>query len=167
MVLPGQGHLKDLFLPPWDIELLSIAHDNCRLTGFDVTYDRESVFTAAALEATGNDDLAGFEPWRCMLRENSLVHTSVPRASDVPALVLIAGADELISEATEHAAFETLCSRGYRLQHLVCDGASHVEGFLHGLNRIVGFVQARFEGEPMPDHTCVLQSPTDCQADSP
>lgn len=124
--------------------------------------DLDDVFQPAFRAAVTAGTWAGFEDWRCLLAENSLPTTSVPRANDAPMLALLSSADELVNNPVEHAAHAVMCEQGYELTELECQGARHTQGPAWGVREIFGWMADRLAGAPLGP-TCQHPAPVCCQ----
>jgi len=123
------------------------------------------VFQAGFVEAVKAGTWAGYEDWRCLLAENSIITTSVPRANDTPTLSVLSGADELEAIPAERAARVTMCAQGYDLTEIECVGASHTQGMAWDVVEIFGWLNDRLAGKPQTD-ACTHPAPK-CCAGSP
>jgi hypothetical protein len=125
----------------------------------------DDVFQPGFVEAVKAGTWAGYEDWRCLLAENSITTTSVPRANDTPTLSVLSGADELEAIPAERAARVTMCEQGYDLTEIECQGASHTQGMAWDVVEIFGWMADRLAGKPLTD-ACTHPEPT-CCAGSP
>jgi len=99
----------------------------------------------------------------CSLRENTITQSPIQRLLKTPTYFVMSEADELVPPASQHAAFETLCAQGHRLQHLECQGASHEDTALWAIPEVFAWLQARVAGEPLADaDVCRLNQPVRC-----
>jgi dienelactone hydrolase len=151
----GSATLEDAMPADLAAEMSEATANDCRLP--EIHRPLEEAY-APDLVAAARDDKA-FESagtLGCFVRESSLHHTSVPRIDETPAIVVLAGDDELVNADVERAAIERMCSEGYRLRPQVCEGAQHAEGFLWAVDDIMDFFEARFAGEPF-DEVCAAR----------
>ena len=124
--------------------------------------DLDDMFNMDFVASVQDGSWAGpSQDWRCLMAENSLVSTSVPRRSDVPLLVVQSELDELSHTPTERTAFDTLCAQGYRAEYIECKGASHTQGAAWSLPEQFAWAEARLKGEPM-EQVCVRGAPECC-----
>ena len=152
--------LASAFQAPFDTALLTALMSSCSsVPGFD-SATPATVFTSALLTAA-QASAPITNPFGCYARESSLESTSVPRASDVPAMVVLGEKDGLVSTPVERAAFQTLCSQGYRLKYQECAGQDHTESFFRSWDDWLDFLGERAAGEPLTG-TCVLNAPVTC-----
>ena len=126
----------------------------------DGTTDTAEVFTPELIAASQTEDLMGYEPWGCMLRENSVTTSSLPPPS-IPGLFVLGETDTLVWTGIERAAFGELCGQGHQLSFLECEGAGHEEGFFWAIDDALDYIDARLAGTPATD-TCVLAAPSEC-----
>jgi len=125
----------------------------------------DDVFQAGFVLAVKAGTWAGYEDWRCLLAENSILTTSVPRQNDTPTLSVLSGADELEAIPAERAARVTMCEQGYDLTEIECQGASHTQGMAWDVVEIFGWMADALKGE-FPDQPCTHPAPK-CCAGSP
>lgn len=168
--------LGEVFQPPLDEILPDIAQRSCddgAAEAFDLDPadypDPESVFTAALVEQARAGTLAQLEPWGCIARENSLLHTRINRLAPElrPAhgiLFVLGERDGLVNTPIERAAFPELCEGGWPLSYLECAGADHVDAAVWSLPEIFDFLDARRAGEPLGE-ACVQGAPVHCRGE--
>jgi len=102
-------------------------------------------------------------PWGCMLKENSVGFASVPHVADTPFLATFSENDELVYTPIELEAMTRLCSEGYRIEQVLCAGASHSQGAVQTLPYAFDWTWKRVNGEPWnPDVICSTPAPADC-----
>ncbi len=162
------GRFSEVFRAPYDTVLPTMLAATCSPEVRDLT--RETVFTQAMLDAgastTGVRSLA---PWGCLVTENGITSTSVPRATPTGAgygvLWVLGESDQLVNTPIERASFLTLCRAGYRMQYLECAGAAHTRATTWALPEILDFIRARFDGRALDAaSTCMVNAPTRCRA---
>ncbi len=164
--------LGEVFQAPLDTELPRIAQMSCAddagdALDLDDFPDNDSAFTAPILEAARGGTLVDFEPWGCLARENSLLHTRVARLAPDPRpghgiLFLLGERDELVNPEIERAAFSELCEGGWPLAYLECARAEHVPAVIWALPEIFDFIDARRAGAPLGEARCAPAPPSDC-----
>ena len=103
----------------------------------------------------------GFEKWQCMLKENSLNHTSVKRKHNAPILYIVSSEDELINPKIQRQSYDKLCKQGYRMNYIECKGARHTKGAVWSLSNQFAWVADRLAGKPMAD-VCKRPEPICC-----
>jgi dienelactone hydrolase len=125
----------------------------------------EGIFAREFLDAVERDGLGATDPWGCMVRDNDLLATSVPRiASAEPGyglLFVVGERDELIVPEIERPAFTALCARDLPLRYLECRGAGHAEAVFWSVPEILAFLRARFAGEALTGE-CALAPAVRC-----
>jgi len=105
------------------------------------------------------------EPWTCYLDEASLTTTTVPVLRHTPTLVLWSSADDLVITDRIRGDFNTLCEKGYQLEHMECIGAGHSEGAVWSMPEQIAWITARLAGEPIaPAKLCHLNDAFCCSA---
>jgi hypothetical protein len=145
------------------VKAMMDATDDCTIDVEELGVSAISdVFQPGFVAAVQAGTWEGFEDWRCVLAENSLPTTSVPRANDAPMFPLLSGNDELVNIAAERAAHVVMCEQGYELTQLECVGARHTEGPAWGVLEIFGWMTDRLAGEPLGP-TCQHPAPVCCQ----
>ncbi|MCZ7682922.1 MAG: hypothetical protein M5U28_30615 [Sandaracinaceae bacterium] len=163
----GAGdRLSEVLAPPLDEEATAQLSTGCDPGGPYSPSTLEEAFAPALLDAASRGELASFGDFGCMVRESSLVHTSIarigPGAPSYAILFVLAEADPLVSSAIERSSAEALCAGGAPLSFLECEGAGHLEGTTWALPEIVEFARARFAGEP-PGEPCSITAPVRCR----
>lgn len=158
--------LDEVFVPPLDVDVPAALAASCDPgDAIDEFTDVAQVFQPALLAAAQSSTLDELDPWGCMLRENGLTSTSIPRISADPpsygVLFVTGEGDNLVDTPTERAAFATLCAGGLPTTYLECAGASHTEATLWALPEILAFLQARLAGEPFTP-SCSVGAPSRC-----
>ncbi len=105
------------------------------------------VFTESLLMHEASASIATFPDFGCMMKESSLVDTSIARITPnslwYGVLFVLGQADTLVDPAIERAAYDKLCAAGMPLQYLECEGASHTQATSWALSTIVQFLDAR------------------------
>lgn len=158
-----EGGLSAVFLHPYDEEIPSALKESCRPTDLNHITDTRDLFTTRIIEANLEPALGGDEQWNCIMRENSLTTSSVPRENNVPGLVIHGEYDSLVEVETERAAFEELCEQGENLAYLECAEAEHTAAFFYSVDNALDFIDARLGGEPMPEGSCAITPPQRCK----
>ncbi len=166
----------EVFQPPLDSVLPAVAQMSCAddaADEFDLNEDdypdNDAVFTDVVLGPARAGTLGDVEPWGCVARENSLLHTRVARlAPDVDPthgiFFVVGEQDALVDTPTERAAFDALCEGGWPLRYLECARAKHVDAAIWALPEIFDFLDARRAGEPLADR-CMRGPPTGCRGE--
>ena len=105
------------------------------------------VFTDSLLTHVASTSIATFSDFGCMMKESSLVDTSITRITPnslwYGVLFVLGQADTLVDPAIERAAYDKLCAAGMPLKYLECEGASHTEATSWALSSIVKFLDER------------------------
>ncbi len=104
------------------------------------------------------DDLA---PWSCYLDENSLRFSSVKPKRFTPTYMVYSQKDDLVITAPMRSEFTNLCSMGYKLHYLECEGAGHSEGASWSLPEQLQWVRDRLAGKPLTG-MCQVTAPVCC-----
>ncbi|MCU0653916.1 MAG: lipase family protein [Polyangiaceae bacterium] len=167
----GHGDkLAQAFVPPLDVEIPKALAASCdpgdALDGFD---SLEQLFQPALLDAAKNDALAQQQPFGCIVSENGLTTTTVPRINapspSYGILFVLGENDTLVHSPIERVAYETLCKQGMPLNFLECAGASHTRATTWALPEILEFTQARLDGQPFTS-SCQATAPVTCKGTS-
>ena len=122
----------------------------------------EDLYQSDVAAALATGDYAAAEPFSCYLQESSLRDTRVPLESDSPVFIILAEDDTLVHAAPTRDDIPYLCDMGYRVQHLECSGAGHVDGALDSLPTQWDWILARVAGLPLDEETCVINPPETC-----
>ncbi len=113
---------------------------------------------------TSSTPWKGYDIWKCMAKENSLIDTSVQRRNDPPILFVVSEKDRIVIPSVQRQSFKKLCAKGYKMNYIECKGNSHTKGAVNSLPQQIKWLDARLKGEPMKD-VCVLHKPTCCSGD--
>ena len=114
--------------------------------------DIGDLYQPTFIEAALNHNWQGYEQWKCLLTENSFMYTkAVKRISDTPFMFVLSQLDDLVNSPIEEAAYDTLCSQGYRMNFMECEGAGHSQGALWSLPEQLDWVEHRLAGEDLAD----------------
>lgn len=145
-----QDQLSEIFVDPYHTEIPAALLAECDPDIPDFT-ELSQLYQPGILEAASEGRLAEYDPWGCIIEENSLTDTSIDRINvddDSYGILFVVGeVDELVNPAIERESFDTLCTGGMPLVYLECAGADHVEASLYAIPEIVEFAQARFRGD--------------------
>jgi dienelactone hydrolase len=161
------SRLSGVFVPPQDTQLYDQFHGTCSpsiVTGTSLSAVYQPAILSAAVSTAG---VASDGTWGCLVAENGLLSTSVPRVgSHGPGygiLFALGEDDTIVNTPIEQKSFDTLCAQGLPLQFLECAGAGHVQTTQWALPEIVAFVAARFAHEPIdPALRCKRGGPVHC-----
>jgi len=155
-----RAKLSEVFVPPLDVDIPKELGASCSPNLRDA--ELASVFAKPLLDAAAGDTMPALSPWGCMLVENGLTTTSVPRIAPSSAsygiLFVLGENDTLVDTATERVAFDKLCAQGMKMQYLECAGASHTQATTWALSEIIDFVRERFAGKAMDAATVCKRS---------
>jgi acetyl esterase/lipase len=153
----SEAPLTDAILPPHDEDLVDQLYTACETP--NLTGSVESIFS----ESLRAGEL---EPFACMGSENSLLHTSVPKSENTPALIILAENDTLVSREAERQAFVTMCDADAEaaLELIECSNTSHIEGFTYSIDNAFDWLDARIAGLSLSAR-CEAVQPTTCASD--
>lgn len=157
--------LSTMLQAPLDVDVPEQMAENCSLSGLlGATTSTDEVFTAAYRA----DAEAGFPEdgtvASCLLRENSLVHTSVEPLIRPPTMWVLGEGDTLLYNPAERAAFDTFCERGEQMVYTECEGAEHTEAAAATLLDQLDFLRARWAGEALdPEAVCERTAAVACE----
>lgn len=142
--------LGEIFVAPHDADLPAALAASCDPT---ITVDPlDGLLTATIRDAATAGTMSALDPWGCVLRESSLLDTSIPRLSTASdpsyGILFITGEnDSILSPAIERPGYDTLCASGVPLTYLECQGAGHVDAALWSLSETFDFLEARARGD--------------------
>lgn len=163
----GGEHIADALVSPLAEELPVLLATECDENA-EIDVDLESledVFTPAFIETVSSDGVDGLPFWGCVMGENSLGRTSVPRvgtpAESYGVLWVLGEEDDLLSTTIERAEFVRACESGIPLTYLECAGADHTGSYVESFGEAYDFLEARYAGEPFTPQ-CVLTEPVTC-----
>jgi dienelactone hydrolase len=160
-----RAKLNEVFVSPLDTEIPTKLGTSCSPELRDA--ELVDVFAKPLLDAAAGDNFAKLSPWGCMVAENGLTTTSVPRlAPTSPSygiMFVLGEKDTLVDPETERKGFDTLCAQGMKMQYLECAGASHTQATTWALAEIIDFMRDRFAGKPMDAaNVCKRAAATRC-----
>ena len=99
----------------------------------------------------------------CMIRESSILHTSIEPLEFPPTLFILGEEDFLVQTDVERAAFDSLCLQGHQMEYLECEGADHIQTGATSLAEQGAFLADRFFGRPWdPERICRRGPPAPC-----
>lgn len=130
--------------------LPTLMDSTCSISSEDLQVTQVSdIFRTELIQQATMGDWESFEIWRCMLAENTVATTSVPRSSDTPILMVLGELDELVDTEVERQSFDTLCDQGYRLEYIECIGASHTQAAAWTISEQFTWVSDRLAGRSL------------------
>ncbi len=137
---------------PYDVDVPAALAADCNPgAAIDTPATLADVFTDALISQVATGSIAGFAPWDCVVAENSLTSTPIPRitpaSSSYGILYVLGEADQLVHTPFERASYDTLCAAGMPLQYAECAGAGHVDAIYWSLPESLDFLTAREHGE--------------------
>lgn len=162
----GYGdRLDEVFASPYDVDLPAALRTACSPGGLPSTLPE--LFTSTVLDAASAGTFGDLDPWGCILAENGITTTSVPRlggeGDGYGIFFVTGGADPLVNTPIERGSFQTLCEAGVPMTYLECEGAGHGETTFYALSEILAFIDARFAEEAfVAPTTCVPPAATRC-----
>ncbi|GAB4293730.1 MAG: hypothetical protein Kow0090_08170 [Myxococcota bacterium] len=104
------------------------------------------IYTDEFIKRLSSGVWADYDPWYCMMAENSLPFTSVERINTVPTLFQVSEFDELVNPAVEREAFVALCEMGFLFEYIECKDAGHTAGAIWSLEEQFKWVADRLAG---------------------
>lgn len=169
------GHtdkLNTAFNPPFDVDVPNAIAQNCspkQELPRDLTI--EQVFAESLYGAARMGMAEGIEPWGCIVAENALTSTSIPRInedSESYGILMLFGEDDgLVHTPIERESFSRLCSeQKMPMEFIECAGAGHGPASFYGMPEIIDFFEARFNREPFAA-PCMVTPPTICRGTPP
>lgn len=124
----------------------------------------DDLFAPGFVAAMSTGDLGAVEPWGCIALDNSLPTTSVPLLTDSEVLFVLGSQDQIVDHETELGSFQTLCTQGYRMELVDCEGASHENAAVDSLPAQVTWVASCLAGQGIPEElSCVVTPPVTCK----
>lgn len=159
--------LNTAFVPPYDVDIPAALGASCDPSdALDGVSTLEQVFQPELLEAAASGTLASTLPWGCIIAENGLTTTSVPRIQEDPpsygVLFVTGDGDTLVDTPTERVAYEALCSAGTPMRYLECAGASHTKVTAWALPEMLTFLRDRLDGKDFVSD-CSTPAATRCE----
>ena len=102
------------------------------------------------------------EPWDCMLRENSPATAPVGRGAEVPAFVIIGGADDVALTSQSRATVDALCADGHPVVAVECNGLGHEDTVQATLDLTLDVLRLFEVGEQPEGEVCGTIQTMDC-----
>ncbi|MCB9758893.1 MAG: hypothetical protein H6739_03560 [Alphaproteobacteria bacterium] len=142
--------------------LLDSDPEECAFDDLVVEVDAvEEIYAPGFLSAAQAADWDAAAPWGCFIQENSLSMTSIPRASQVPVLLIYGEDDTLIVPPLQEPDHAAMCDDGWVSETLQCAGAPHPEATLWSLPEQFAWMRDRLAGVPW-DPECAFAEPACC-----
>lgn len=157
----AQSPLSEALTAPWDVQLPSLLDSSCSFDQLDMVGSVDEVYSKWLRDRLAVDDIDGLGVWGCMLERATLRTAAIERVRDTPVLITLGEIDDLVYSPLIRADIPVLCGQGYRIEHIECAGAGHVEGAIESLTLQRDWAYARLAGEPL-ENVCVVNEPIDC-----
>lgn len=138
------------------------AYDSDVQTSLDTV---EKIYSAEHIAMVTQSGTTTTEHWECMVRENSIMYSSIPKLRNTPAILFYGELDVMIPPQTYEHGLGALCESGDPVHYNICTGAEHSEGIIWSLPEALNWASARLAGESMGPN-CELQA-AHCCAGSP
>jgi dienelactone hydrolase len=139
--------LNQVLKPPYLTSVPAALEASCDPGNAVEPTSLSDVFADGLLTQVASGSIATFPDFGCMVKENSLVDTSVarivPPSSSYGILFILGQADTLVDPAVERASYDKLCTAGLPLNYLECEGASHTKATAWSIPNILQFLDAR------------------------
>lgn len=162
----GEQPLSEVLVEGMDVAIPDLMEETCDdFSSLGEIAEVGDLFTPKAIDALASATADSLEPWSCYLDQSTLRTSSIPLAADTPTMVILAEEDDLAIAAPARSDIETLCAQGYRIEHLECAGAGHVDGAVDTLAAQLAWAQARAGGDVWDAELCVINQPIDCSGD--
>ncbi len=164
----GTQPMTDVFsdAAPWNVasNLEQVMYTTCdagnQFDGIEDVTDIYQVPFVEKVEAGSWDEL---QPWSCYLRLNSIGSAPMARRNDAPVLFILGDSDTLVETSVERRDFDALCAKGWPLQYLECQGATHTRAAVWSLPEQFDWVEARLAGDSIPaGDLCHRSAPVRC-----
>jgi len=164
-----EDRLDELFRAPYDTEILEALELSCTEDAPDVPdIVLDEIYQPAILDAASAETFDAVDPWGCVVTENGLTTTSIPRfapgGESYGVLLTFGGDDPLVHTPIEREAYRALCEDGLPVAMIECIGADHGGGTLWAIPEILDFMDARAAGEPFEQPSCEPPEPVTCRA---
>jgi hypothetical protein len=158
--------LSEVLVEGMDVAIPDLMEETCDdFSGLGEIAEVADLFTPKAIDALAAGTADSLEPWSCYLDHSTIRTSSIPLAADTPTFVILAEDDDLAIADPVRRDIEALCAQGYRIEHLECAGAGHVDGAVDTLAVQLGWAQARAGGEAWDAELCVINEPIDCSGE--
>ena len=164
--------LNTAFNSPYDVDIpAALAQDCSPKDAIPEDPTIEQVFSETLYGPARMGMLEQVDPWGCIVAENGLTSTSIPRINNdsesYGILMLFGEDDDLVNTPIERDGFARLCAeQKMPMEFIECAGAGHGPASFYGMPEIMDFVAARFNREPFAA-PCVVTPPTICRGTPP
>lgn len=163
-----EDRLGEVFREPYDTDVLEALELSCTEDAPDVPdIVLEDLYQPAILDAAAAETFDEVDPWGCVVGENGLTTTSIPRfapgASSYGILLTFGSDDPLVHTPIEREAYRALCEDGLPIAMLECEGADHGGGTLWAIPEILDFMDARATGEAFEQPSCEPPAAVTCR----
>lgn len=166
----AEDQLGSLFVDPWPAQLPGLLVSGCDIDPDGLPTDLPGLLEPEIIAAAEAGSLGDVDPWGCMVRENDIGGTSVPRLDTYPdsyGVLFVTGEDDtLVNTAIERTGYDELCAGQMPLQYLECAGANHQEASFFALPESLDFIEDRFDGDNFQT-TCPAGPAVMCEGESP
>ena len=162
----GERSLSEVLVEGMDVAIPDLMEQTCDdFSSLGEIAEVGDLFTPKASDALATGTADSLEPWSCYLDQSTLRTSNIPHEADTPTLVILAEEDDLAIAAPARSDIEALCAQGYRIEHLECAGAGHVDGAVDTLADQLAWAQARAGGDAWDADVCVINEPIDCSGE--
>ncbi len=157
--------LTALYQPDFGERVVDVFPQTC--SGGDLIGEAsslEDIFAPSFLQTFREEGWEGMGTLGCIVEENSVPSTSVPRLDDAEVFYLLGERDGTVRLEVEEESVRALCDQGYRIQTSVCQRLGHYDAVVQSVNMQLGWVESCLAGERIPDDlVCVVPDPVQCQ----
>ncbi len=122
----------------------------------------DQIYSTEWLQTFDADHLDDWQPWSCMLAENSPQTSPVGRTAQVPAFVVIGGGDQVALTAQSHATVAALCEAGHPVVAIECAGLDHEDTVAATLDLTLNTLRTLADGAPLDGEVCGEIPVVDC-----
>lgn len=112
------------------------------------------IFTASFLASVSATDTGSWEPWGCMVAENSPASSSVGRGAEVPAFVVLGGQDDIALTEQSRKVVADLCAAGHPIVAQECADTGHTSTVQATLDLTLYAIRTFAAGDAMPGEVC-------------
>jgi len=122
----------------------------------------DQVYSADWLATVDASSLDAWQPWSCMLAESSPQTAAVGRGAEVPAFVVLGGADEVALTAQSRATVDALCADGHPVVAIECAGLGHEDTVVATLDLTLDTLRTLADGGVLDGEVCGEIPVVDC-----
>ncbi|MBT6436200.1 MAG: hypothetical protein HOK28_24135 [Deltaproteobacteria bacterium] len=107
----------------------------------------DKIYNPDHVAAILDSGTSSIEHWNCLVRENSILYSSIPTVKKAPTLLYYAENDAMIPPGPYAHAYQAMCDNGVPVEYNICTGAEHSEGIQWSLPETFIWIDKILAGE--------------------